>query len=150
MKVHLALHVSDLDRSVAFYEALFGSAPLKKRHDYAKFEPADGALVLSLNPSRTGACGSDLGRGALSHLGLRFETHEELASERERLASLGFSAREENQTVCCYARQDKLWFSDPDGNEWELYVLLEDVESESAAGDSAPGQGQRGMGLQCC
>ncbi|MGH7830254.1 MAG: VOC family protein [Candidatus Binatia bacterium] len=28
-KVHVALHVTDVDRSVAFYRAVFGLAPVK-------------------------------------------------------------------------------------------------------------------------
>jgi hypothetical protein len=30
------------------------------------------------------------------------------------------------QTSCCYAVQDKTWVADPDGNEWEAFVVLED------------------------
>ena len=26
-------------------------------------------------------------------------------------------------TDCCYARQDKAWVRDPDGNEWEVFVV---------------------------
>jgi hypothetical protein len=34
------------------------------------------------------------------------------------------------QTTCCYALQDKAWVHDPDGNEWEVFVVLEDNLSE--------------------
>jgi hypothetical protein len=34
--------------------------------------------------------------------------------------------RDETQTDCCYAIQDKMWMTDPDGNEWEVFVVLED------------------------
>jgi hypothetical protein len=30
------------------------------------------------------------------------------------------------ETNCCYALQNKTWVSDPDGNEWEAFVVLED------------------------
>jgi hypothetical protein len=30
------------------------------------------------------------------------------------------------QTSCCYAVQDKTRVSDPDGNEWEVFVVLVD------------------------
>jgi len=30
------------------------------------------------------------------------------------------------QTNCCYATQDKAWVRDPDGNEWEVFVVLQD------------------------
>jgi hypothetical protein len=35
------------------------------------------------------------------------------------------------QTNCCYAIQDKTWVTDPDGNEWEVFVVLEDNLSET-------------------
>ena len=38
MRPHLALNVSDIDRSIPFYSALFGIEPSKTRPGYAKFE----------------------------------------------------------------------------------------------------------------
>jgi hypothetical protein len=40
--------------------------------------------------------------------------------------------RDEMQTNCCYATQDKTWVRDPDGNEWEVFVVLEDNLLETA------------------
>jgi hypothetical protein len=37
------------------------------------------------------------------------------------------------QTNCCYALQDKTWVHDPDGNEWEVFVVLEDNLAQTAA-----------------
>ena len=34
------------------------------------------------------------------------------------------TAAEENVT-CCYAVQNKVWATDPDGNKWEVYVVLD-------------------------
>jgi 2-keto-4-pentenoate hydratase/2-oxohepta-3-ene-1,7-dioic acid hydratase in catechol pathway len=34
--------------------------------------------------------------------------------------------RDEMKTDCCYATQDKTWVHDPDGNEWEAFVVLKD------------------------
>jgi hypothetical protein len=39
-------------------------------------------------------------------------------------------------TDCCYALQDKVWVSDPDGNSWEVFTVLEDTEGEK---NVAPG-----------
>jgi ABC-type phosphate transport system substrate-binding protein len=27
------------------------------------------------------------------------------------------------KTDCCYALQDKVWVTDPDGNQWEIFVV---------------------------
>ena len=45
---------------------------------------------------------------------------------RQRWADAGLMPRDEMQTNCCYAIQDKTWVADPDGNEWEVFVVLED------------------------
>ena len=51
VRFHLSLNVADLPRSVAFYRKLFGIEPAKQRPDYAKFEPDNPPLVLSLEPN---------------------------------------------------------------------------------------------------
>ena len=51
---------------------------------------------------------------------------------REKWADAGLITRDEMQTSCCYALQDKTWVRDPDGNEWEVFVVLEDNLAETA------------------
>jgi catechol 2,3-dioxygenase-like lactoylglutathione lyase family enzyme len=121
VKFHASLNVSDLDRSVAFYAALLGAAPVKHYHDYAKFEIDEPALVLSLKPKR--ACAG----GPLNHLGLRLVTVEQLRAVQARLKVVGARIGEQDDVKCCYARQTKLWVTDPDETLWEVYVLHEDV-----------------------
>lgn len=134
-RMHVALNVADLDRSVAFYTTLFGCEPTKLRDDYAKFMLAAPDLVFSLNPVRPGA-----GPDRLSHLGFQVGSTDELEAARQRLAEAGFSLRDEHQTTCCYALQNKFWVGDPDGNEWEFYEVLEDAPvhtSHSGPSESA-------------
>lgn len=120
---HVSLNVSDLPRSVEFYSRLFGD-PAKRKPGYAKFVSPDPALHLALQEGR--GLG---GPGPLSHLGIRVESPEELGRWKDRLSARGLSGEQEKETVCCYARQDKLWLTDPDGNRWEVYAVLEDVET---------------------
>jgi catechol 2,3-dioxygenase-like lactoylglutathione lyase family enzyme len=122
-RMHVALDVADLDRSTDFYSRLFGLQPAKRFDDYVKFELDEPPLVLSLNPAVAAAEGPQ----RLSHLGVRVSEAAEFAALRERLAAAGFQPREEHGTACCYAYADKLWVSDPDGNEWELYQRLGDA-----------------------
>jgi catechol 2,3-dioxygenase-like lactoylglutathione lyase family enzyme len=121
VKFHASLNVSDLGRSVRFYAALFGVAPAKHYPDYAKFETDDPPLVLSLKPKR--ACAG----GPLNHLGLRLVTVEQLRAVQARLKAVGARVGEQDDVKCCYARQTKLWITDPDETLWEVYVLHEDV-----------------------
>ena len=125
-RMHVALNVADLGRSTEFYEALFDRAPEKRRADYAKFRLEDPPLVFSLNPVKPG-----VGPDRLSHLGFQVSSKVELAAARTRLAQAGYSLREEHQTTCCYAVQNKFWIADPDGNEWEFYEVLEDAPVHS-------------------
>ncbi len=122
IKFHASLNVSDLDRAVRFYTALLGQGPVKHYPDYAKFEIDEPALVLSLKPKR--ACAG----GPLNHLGLRLVTIEQLRAVQERLKAVGARIGEQDDVKCCYARQTKLWVTDPDETLWEIYVLHEDVE----------------------
>lgn len=134
--VHVALDVSDLPASIEFYSRLFAAEPAKREFDYAKFEPVDLPIVLSLNPR----VGVQRGPQRVSHLGVRVEEAAALEALRERVARAGLTAREEENVACCYAYSDKLWVADPDGNEWELYRRLGDapVRMPAASACCAP------------
>jgi catechol 2,3-dioxygenase-like lactoylglutathione lyase family enzyme len=47
-RVQLALRVSDLEGSIAFYSKLFGTEPAKRRDGYANFAIAEPPLKLVL------------------------------------------------------------------------------------------------------
>src|SRR4029079_4465191 len=72
-------------------------------------------------------------RGALSHLGIQVKSTADVLAMRDQWAQVGLLTRDEMQTNCCYATQDKTWARDPDGNEWEVFVVLQDNLPESAA-----------------
>ena len=135
---HLSLDVPDLDAAVAFYRELFGVPPVKEKPGYAKFELADPPVALALQQA---------GSPALSHLGIRVGTTGEVESASARLAASGLATFDERDTVCCYARQDKVWVTDPAGNPWEVYALLEDVEEE---GEPAPADAAGCCAEGCC
>ncbi len=124
-KCHFSLNVSDMGRSIAFYEALFGTPPAKRHHDYAKFELSRPPLVFSLVPN------PPAGSGALSHFGFPLDTLDEVEETGRRLAAAGLDVSCQKGTVCGYARQDKIWIADPDHNYWEIYVVHEEVDPES-------------------
>jgi catechol 2,3-dioxygenase-like lactoylglutathione lyase family enzyme len=122
---HISLNVSELARSVDFYQKLFGKPPAKRHPDYAKFELDDPPLVLSLEPS-----GSSAG-GVLNHVGFRLAGNEELLDLQRRLEIAGLSSIREEGVECCYARQTKFWIQDPDKTLWEFYVLDSDRDCAS-------------------
>ena len=126
VKLHLSLNVSDVDRSVAFYEAFFGTPAHKRRPGYANFALDEPPLKLALNQ----AAESPVRGGALDHLGLQMATPRQVQAARTRLEASGLVSFDEGDTVCCYARQDKVWVQDPDGNRWEVYVLLDELDTK--------------------
>ena len=121
MNFHLSLNCSDIPRSVAFYEKVFGMTATKCRPDYAKFEVADPPLVLSLEPT------PPTGRGSLNHVGLRLDDAVTLVDLHRRLEMAGLRSQREEGVECCYAKQTKFWLHDPDGVLWEFYVLEGDI-----------------------
>lgn len=129
--VHISLNVSDLSRSVAFYQGFFGE-PKKLKSDYAKFVSAEPEIHLALQPGLHSP-----GAGALSHLGIRVESTEEVRRWRNDLKARGVVSEEEKREDCCYALQDKFWLTDPDGNRWEVYTVLEDTEHAAREAQAA-------------
>ena len=129
--VHISLNVSDLSRSADFYRRFFGE-PRKLKSDYAKFVTEDPVIHLSLMPAPV-----RIGDGALSHLGIRVETSDAVRAWRKALVERGLPAEAEKREDCCYALQDKFWVSDPDGNRWEVYNVIEDAP-ETADAACAP------------
>jgi catechol 2,3-dioxygenase-like lactoylglutathione lyase family enzyme len=135
-KFHVSLNVSDLDKSVRFLTVLFGSGPKKRHADYAKFEPHELPLVLSLEPRRAGSAVQGTGGlGSLNHLGFRLSDSGALVEVQQRLEAAGISTICEEGVECCYARQTKFWVRDPDANLWEIYVLEGDIDRRGLGQD---------------
>jgi catechol 2,3-dioxygenase-like lactoylglutathione lyase family enzyme len=123
-RVQLALNVSDLDAAVAFYSTLFDAQPAKLRPGYANFAIAEPPLKLVL------IAGSGE-PGTLNHLGVEVGSTDEVTAANTRLATEGLVTATEDEVTCCYAVQDKVWVGAPDGEPWEIYTVLADVEPDA-------------------
>lgn len=130
LKAHLAINVSNVERSIDFYKKMFGIEPSKVRTGYAKFDVLNPPLNFTLNEVPFS------GSGALSHLGIQVASTDDVIAVRNAWEEKGLVPREEMQTTCCYAVQDKAWVHDPDGNEWEVFVVLKDNLSEEVRADA--------------
>lgn len=126
LKAHLAINVRNVEESAKFYRKMLGIEPSKVRTGYAKFDVQNPPLNLTLNEHPFNE------RGALSHMGIQVASTADVLAMREKWAQAGLITRDEMQTDCCYATQDKTWVSDPDGNEWEVFVVLQDNLPEKA------------------
>lgn len=149
LKPHISLNVRNVGESVDFYKKLFGIEPMKfikgnttthsivreqageesekPRMGYAKFDVQNPPLNFVLNevPFSAG--------GTLSHLGIQVATTDDVLKTRERWVESGLLTVDEMKVDCCYALQDKTWARDPDGNEWEVFVVLENTEPTGEA-----------------
>ena len=119
---HAVLFVSDLERSIGFYQHAFGMAVMAR-------EPRANAAFLRLPRSGNH---HDLGlfgvgaqpprpRGALGlyHLAWQVDTIEELQEARTTLAGLGALTGESS-----HGATKSLYGQDPDGNEFEVMWML--------------------------
>lgn len=167
LKPHISLNVKNVSDSAEFYKKLFGIEPMKfikgnttthsivrenlgldsekPRFGYAKFDVQNPPLNFVLNevPYTEG--------GTLSHLGIQVESTDDVLKTRERWIADGLMTVDEMKVDCCYALQDKTWARDPDGNEWEVFVVLENTEPTAdacACGDKV--EHQELSTVACC
>ncbi|MFU8851604.1 ArsI/CadI family heavy metal resistance metalloenzyme [Micromonospora sp. SL1-18] len=150
-RVQLALRVSDLDGSVAFYAKLFGAEPAKRRPGYANFAIENPPLKLVLlegEPDQS---------TVLDHLGVEVFSTDEVNAATRRLADAGLITLEENDTECCYALQDKVWVRGPGNEPWEVYTVKADsaqLEKATAGACCTPAAEEEaaptGAPASCC
>jgi catechol 2,3-dioxygenase-like lactoylglutathione lyase family enzyme len=136
-RFHLSLNVNDLEKSVHFLTALLGCEPKKHRRDYAKFEPENLPIVLSLEPRSAPAAPlrNTAGEGPLNHVGIRMTDSLMLVEVQRRVEAAGYTTQREEGVECCYAKQTKFWVHDNDRTMWEVYVLEEDLEHRGGMHD---------------
>ena len=133
MRIQLALNVRDLDRAVDFYSTMFGVPVNKRKPGYANFAIEEPPLKLVLfeapdAPER------------LNHLGVEVFDDEDVQGATGRLRAGGLESLVEDETTCCYAKQNKVWAREPDGLRWEWYRVIDDSESFGEAdGTDVPG-----------
>ncbi len=132
-RIQLALNVDDVETAVAFYSKLFGTEPAKRRPGYANFAVDQPPLKLVLIENRGHG-------GTLNHLGVEVADIDRVDAEQVRLTEQGLASIDERGTTCCYAKQDKFWVQgSPNGERWEIYTVLADSPTPTAADEPADG-----------
>ena len=124
---HISLNVASVERSLPFYRALFNQPPVKLKVDYAKFEPREPPVNFTLNehPDLVDNNG---------HFGIEVKTTAEVEDYLARFKKLEVNIdTKETEVACCFSVQNKVWVVDPDGNHWEIFVVVED-EAEDGCG----------------
>ncbi len=116
-RMHMHVSVDNLDKSISFYNSLFGEVPTVVKPDYAKWMLNDPLVnfAISMRGSKAG----------LDHIGIQVETDEELSEIKHRIEAAEMSMLTEEGTTCCYSKSDKHWVQDPSGLAWETYRTLD-------------------------
>jgi len=118
-RFHVHLHVNDLAASIAFYSRLFGTDPVRKEADYAKWMLDDPRVNFAISTRGN--------RPGIDHLGIQAETDEELRVLKRLAQEADAPMLDEGATTCCYARSEKHWVTDPQGIAWEHFRTLESI-----------------------
>ena len=141
-RLHVSVAVKELDKSIAFYSTLFGSAPLVRKSDYAKWmleDPRVNFSIASRGP-----------RKGVDHLGIQVESDADLAVVAGRLAQAGQTVSEQKATTCCYARSNKAWVDDPDGVAWETFHTFGESTTYGNGREEKAGSEEFGTPSPCC
>jgi catechol 2,3-dioxygenase-like lactoylglutathione lyase family enzyme len=150
-RFHVHVAVPDLQESIRFYSAMFGTDPSVVKPDYAKWMLEDPRVNFAISQR-------DAKRTGINHLGFQAENDEELGEIHARLeAAQSGAVLEERNVSCCYARSDKYWVTDPAGIAWESFHSLGavpfyngDAAESTKAGCCAPKGEATQAAPACC
>ena len=142
--VHVAVH--DLDKSIAFYSAMFGEQPSVVKSDYAKWMLEDPRINFAI--SRRGQA------PGVNHLGMQAEDDAELETIHSNLQKADTTVVADKGAHCCYAMSDKYWVTDPQGIAWESFRSLGSIPlfgaAEAASAEQSASCGSGAASSSCC
>ena len=118
-RLHIHISVPNIEKSIAFYNALFDAQPDVVKDDYAKWMLDEPAVNFAITTGR--------GKKGLNHLGFQLDSDEEVSAIHERLEKAAIRGMEEKDADCCYANSNKYWTMDPAGVPWEQFHTLSTI-----------------------
>jgi len=122
IRVHISLGVNDLEKSISFYEALFGKKVSKLREEYANFAYDSPPIFLSIITKKSESKNGEPAAANVLELGFELPSEKVFDEWRTRLVKSGLEYYEQVIAECCYSEGRKLWFRDPEGNRWEIFL----------------------------
>jgi len=116
-RMHLHVSVDDLNKSISFYNTMFGQGPTVIKSDYAKWMLDDPLVNFAISQRGT--------KVGLDHVGIQVDGEDALSEMKARFDAAELSVLTQEGTTCCYAKSDKHWVQDPSGIAWETYHTLD-------------------------
>lgn len=135
---HVALNVTDLERSQPFYERVFGLHELKKSSDPDRpwvFLARDGRLVITLFQQSAGEFTTT--SPGLHHLSFEVESLEQVQAAEQVVRDLGAPVFHDG--IAAHAEgadSGGLFFADPDGIRLEIYTPAGVAGSPAPSGEA--------------
>ena len=123
-RLHVSFNVADLDKSIAFYSALFDAEPTVKKADYAKWLLDDPRVNFVIEGGAQ--------EPGFGHAGIQVEDADELEGVFDLMKSAEAPYLPEGVTTCCYAKSEKSWTQDPDGVMWEAFYTFHQSEERGS------------------
>lgn len=116
---HLALSVSDLNRSFQFYHDVFGMLAVYREHNFIQAQTPGAHDVLVLEASDGG---DDIGKsGGIKHFGFRLTDPRDIDKAARAIESAGGKITDRGEFV---PGEPYVFFCDPDGYEIEVWYEL--------------------------
>lgn len=114
---HIALAVRDPERSLRFYQDVFGAVPVYRQPGFIQAQTPGSRDVLVFEKAVTRA-GK---RGGIAHFGFRLTKASDIARAREAVVSAGGTI---TSTGDFCPGEPYVFFTDPDGYEVEIWYEL--------------------------
>lgn len=135
---HVALNVSDLERSKTFYQRIFGLDVIKEGTDPSKrfaFLARDGRLLITLFEQSTGKFSTST--PGLHHLSFQVENVEEIRAAERVVRDLGAPVFHDGLVAHAEgADSGGLFFADPDGIRLEIFAPTGLADSPAPSGEA--------------
>jgi len=125
-RFHVHLHVNDVEQSIRFYSALFGTTPARVEAGYAKWMLEDPKVNFAISSGQPAGVG---------HLGFQVESDDELARVSARANAAAGTVLVEKGARCCYAIGNKTWAEDPQGVVWETFHTTGELDESGTGAD---------------